>query len=52
MKKSNHILDNKMTYYDFLMYSNELTFNLEKELARLENKPKKAKKEEVQYEVY
>jgi hypothetical protein len=52
MKKSSHILDNKMTYYDYLLISKEMTFKLEEELARLEKKPKKVKKQEIHYEIY
>ena len=51
MKKNKHILDNKMTYMDFLSLTENIEFKIEKELSKLLYKPKKGKKE-IYYEIY
>ena len=55
MKKEKHILDNKMTYMDFLSLTENIEFKIEKELSKLEKKLSKLEnniKKEVQYEIY
>jgi hypothetical protein len=51
MRSTKHILDNKMTYMDFLSLTEDMTFHLENNLSKLLNKPKKTKKE-IYYEIY
>lgn len=52
MKEDKHILDNRMTYIDFMAMVKIMEYDLEEQLNIMEDIVKQPKKEEIQYEVY